>query len=49
MLRIGHPGGVILVDAQSANPEGTAFRRLAYERTARRIMDGTCYVRNDRL
>ena len=49
MLRIGHPGGVIEVDAQAADPEGTAFLRLAYERTARRIMEGTCYVKNDRL
>ena len=49
MLRIGHPGGVIEVDAQAADPEGSAFLRLAYERTARRIMEGTCYVKNDRL
>lgn len=49
MLRIGHPGGVIEVDAQVADPEGSAFLRLAYERTARRIMEGTCYVKNDRL
>lgn len=49
ILRIGHPGGVIQVDAQSADAEGTGFKRLAYERTARRILDGTCYVRNDRL
>lgn len=49
MLRIGHPGGVIQVDAQARDPEGTAFLRLAYERTARRIMEGTCYVKNDRL
>lgn len=48
-LRIGHPGGVIVVDAQSKNPLGTAFSRLAYERTARRIMEGTCYVKNDRI
>ena len=49
ILRIGHPGGIIRVDAQSANPEGTSFKRLAYERTARKILDGICYVRNDRL
>ncbi len=49
LLRIGHPGGVILVDAQSNDPAGTSFARLAYERTARRIMEGTCYVKNDRL
>ena len=49
MLRIGHPGGVIQVDAPARDAEGTAFLRLAYERTARRIMEGTCYVKNDRL
>lgn len=49
ILRIGHPGGVIQVDAQSADSQGTAFKRLAYERTARKILDGICYVRNDRL
>ncbi len=49
ILRIGHPGGVIEVDARASNPGGTAFDRLAYERTARRIMQGTCYVRNDRI
>lgn len=49
ILRIGHPGGVIRVDAQSADSQGSSFKRLAYERTARKILDGTCYVRNDRL
>lgn len=49
MLRIGHPGGVILVDAQAENEEGSRFSRLAYERTARRIMEGYCYVKNTRL
>lgn len=51
VLRIGHPGGIILVDAQaeSGHPEKDGFTRLAYERTARRIMEGTCYVKNDRL
>lgn len=49
MLRIGHPGGIILVDAQAENEEGTRFSRLAYERTARRIMEGLCYVKNERL
>lgn len=48
-LRIGHPGGVIKVDAQPKNAQGTEFSRLAYERTARHIMEGTCYVRNDRI
>lgn len=49
MLRIGHPGGVILVDAQAEDEAGSRFRRLAYERTARRIMEGYCYVKNERL
>lgn len=49
MLRIGHPGGVIFVDAQAADETGGSFSRLAYERTARRIMEGTCYVANDRI
>lgn len=49
ILRIGHPGGVIEVEARAADPEGTKFSRLAYERTARRIMEGTCYVKNDRI
>lgn len=49
ILRIGHPGGVILVDAHAEDEAGTRFSRLAYERTARRIMEGTCYVSRDRL
>ena len=49
ILRIGHPGGVIEVDAQAKDEQGTSFKRLAYERTARRIMEGICYVKNDRL
>lgn len=49
ILRIGHPGGVIEVDAIARDPQGISFERLAYERTARRIMEGTCYVKNDRL
>lgn len=49
ILRIGHPGGVIEVDAIARDPQGLSFERLAYERTARRIMEGTCYVKNDRL
>lgn len=49
LLRIGHPGGVIVVDAVKKEGEVLAFERLAYERTARRIMEGICYVSNDRL
>lgn len=49
ILRIGHPGGIIEVDAVARDAQGSSFERLAYERTARRIMEGTCYVKNDRL
>lgn len=48
ILRIGHPAGIIECDAW-AEDDGKVFTRLAYERTARRIMEGTCYVKNDRL
>lgn len=49
-LRIGHPGGVMISDAIARQtPEGIRFERLAYERTARRLMEGICYVRNDAL
>jgi 2-methylaconitate cis-trans-isomerase PrpF len=46
-LRIGHPSGSmkITVRAKPANrPEGVEFEALGFERTARRIMDGTVYV-----
>lgn len=46
-LRIGHPSGSmkITVKARPANlPEGVEFEALGFERTARRIMDGTVYV-----
>lgn len=49
VLRIGHPGGIITVDAKASVSTGLAFERLAYERTARRIMEGTCYIKNDRM
>ena len=46
-VRIGHPGGVIDVnavcDSSSGNPIITS---VTYGRTARRIMDGYCYVPN---
>lgn len=47
MLRIGHPSGSmkITVKARPANcAEGVEFEALGFERTARRIMDGTVYV-----
>ena len=40
---------MIEVDAIARDPQGFSFERLAYERTARRIMEGICYVKNDRL
>lgn len=50
ILRIGHPSGVMRIDAVGGpTPQGPVFERLAYERTARRIMEGTCYVRRDAL
>lgn len=48
ILRIGHPAGIIECDAHISSVEDNTFSRLAYERTARRIMEGTCYVKNDR-
>jgi 2-methylaconitate cis-trans-isomerase PrpF len=48
-LRIGHPSGVIECDAQAEEKEGgIIYKRLAYERTARRIMEGTAYVKNEK-
>lgn len=41
-VRIGHPAGVMRVDIRRLSE--TRFERLAYERTARRIMDGVAYV-----
>jgi 2-methylaconitate cis-trans-isomerase PrpF len=47
---IGHPAGVIdveaICDTSSGKPE---MKRVSYGRTARRIMDGYCYVPNDRF
>jgi 2-methylaconitate cis-trans-isomerase PrpF len=45
-VRIGHPGGVIAVEAE-AGKDGDGndvIRKVTYGRTARRIMDGTVYV-----
>ena len=46
-LRIGHPGGVMIIEA-AAKVENNVptFARLAYVRTARRIMEGTSFVKN---
>ena len=44
-LRIGHPGGVMLVEGTvDIGPDGPALTSAAIERTARRIMNGTVYV-----
>ncbi len=55
-LHIGHPSGIIPVKAVGQNslnlsPEKDtlSFKHLAYERTARRILDGTVYVKNSQL
>ena len=50
-VRIGHPGGVIEVEAicnKDAKDELT-IERVAYGRTARRLMDGYAYVPNSRF
>lgn len=50
LLRIGHPGGVIEVEAKASIVDGEIkLERAAYERTARRIMEGYVYVRNSAL
>lgn len=47
-LRIGHPSGVMISDAAADRArESVTFQRLAYVRTARRLLEGTCYVRNE--
>lgn len=46
-IRIGHPSGVMVVEsvAASGGGEQPAFSKLAFYRTARRIMDGYVYVK----
>lgn len=45
-LRIGHPSGVIDVEAEGCKTkEGVKITRLGVYRTARKIMDGIVYVR----
>ncbi len=46
-LRIGHPSGSMPVTAKARpadRPEGVEFEGLGFERTARRLLDGTVYV-----
>ncbi len=50
ILRIGHPVGVIEVEAKAkVTPSGVKLERVAYERTARRIMEGYVFVRGSDL
>lgn len=45
-VRIGHPSGVIAVEAVAdIDSENVSISRLGVERTARKIMDGMVYVR----
>ncbi len=48
-LHIGHPGGIIPVESDATvNEDGTVkFNRIAVDRTARRLMDGITYVKNE--
>lgn len=49
-LRIGHPGGIVPVEAEAVYENGkTTITRLGVYRTARRIMDGLVYVRKSVL
>lgn len=45
-VNIGHPGGIISVEAEAENKNGEIImKRIGVYRTARRIMDGHVYVR----
>lgn len=45
VLRIGHPAGVITIDVEADNEGGSWYlQKAAISRTARRIMDGYCYI-----
>ncbi len=48
-LRIGHPSGVVEVDASFAEGPTPRLARIAVERTARRLMEGRVLVPVDRL
>ncbi len=50
MIRIGHPVGIIEVEAASELREGKRFlTRAAFYRTARKIMDGYVYIKKSIL
>jgi 2-methylaconitate cis-trans-isomerase PrpF len=46
LIKIGHPGGIIDVEAEVEQTEKNKFKLVSasYSRTARRIMDGHVYV-----
>lgn len=49
-VNLGHPGGIIDVEAKCEMEGGKPeIKRVTYGRTARRIMDGYCYVPNYRF
>jgi 2-methylaconitate cis-trans-isomerase PrpF len=46
VIRIGHPAGVMSVESEVQNETPVVtFKKLAFYRTARKIMDGVVYVR----
>jgi 2-methylaconitate cis-trans-isomerase PrpF len=46
VIRIGHPAGVMSVESEVQNDVPVvAFKKLAFYRTSRKIMDGVVYVR----
>ena len=48
VLRIGHPSGVIPIEALADSGEGhTQIKKLGVYRTARMIMEGQVYVRKE--
>ncbi|MBD5458613.1 MAG: 3-methylitaconate isomerase [Lachnospiraceae bacterium] len=48
LLRIGHPSGVVEVDSAAREAGGTVqMTKIETYRTARRIMDGLVYIKND--
>lgn len=47
-IYIGHPGGIIPVESEAEIQNGEVhFKRLGVYRTARRIMDGSVYVKKE--
>lgn len=47
MVRIGHPAGIMYVEAAAKNEKGRVLvTRAAFNRTARKIMDGVVYIKD---